>query len=129
MLATSEVGVAAARLNLVIEIGGSYNRTLTLRDSGGDLVDLTGCSAAMGIVDSDGESPTELLSLTSGNGRLVLGGTAGTVQIVLSDSDVRLLEDYTGGVYDLFVRFSASVVWPVLRGTVTLIPARTSAVP
>lgn len=120
--------MAAGTLNLVIEIGASYDRTLTLRDPAGALVNLTGCTAAADIRESSRDGAGVLCSLTSGNGRLVLGGSAGTIRLVLDEEATVAMEGSSTAVWDLFVRFDASTVWKIVRGTVTFEPRRTVVV-
>lgn len=120
--------MAAGRWDITLEVGASFDRTLTFRDGAGDLVDFTGASAAAAIKATDG---TELLSLTTGNGRLILGGAAGTLRVLLDDDATASLESAVddGARWDGFVRFDAATVWKVWRGTVRLEPRLTTSVP
>lgn len=50
-----------------------------------------------------------LLDRSTENGRIVLGGTAGTVQLLLSATETAAI-DWTKGVYDLEVEFADGTV-------------------
>ena len=53
--------------------------------------DLTGCSARM-IISANYSAATPLITLTSAsNGGLILGGTAGTIEIILTPAQTQLL--------------------------------------
>lgn len=120
--------MAAGKLTLALEVGASYDRTATLR-RGGVLVDLTGCTATAAIRSSDRDDATTLLALTTENGRIELGGAAGTLRLLLSEDDTLLLEGVRSAVWDLFVRFDADTVWKLFRGAVTIEARRTPTAP
>jgi hypothetical protein len=98
--------------------------------SGGELlyhppVNLTGFTARMQIRASLEDDDT-LASLTTENGGITLGGTAGTVALLLSATDTAAL-DFTSAVYDLELISSGGVVTRLLSGAVTLVPEVTRA--
>lgn len=90
--------------------------------SGGEVlyhppVNLTGYTARMQIRETV-ESTTTLVSLTELSG-ITLGGTAGTIAIVISATATALL-DFDSAVYDLEVVSAGGVVTPVAYGNVYL---------
>jgi hypothetical protein len=72
-------------------------------------VDLTGCTARAQI-RATVESPNTLLELTTENGRIALGGAAGTVALYVSDEDTATLPAGKA-------RWDLEIVW--LDGDVT----------
>lgn len=76
-----------AKLKLTIYQGATFRKRLTWTAPGGTPVDLTGCTARMQVRAEVG-SPTVLLSLTTVNGGITLGGALGAV----SDAEGKRLE-------------------------------------
>jgi hypothetical protein len=74
----------AARKDFYAEQGATFSRTLTWRDAAGALVDLTGYSAKMQVRAAYGAAEA-LLDLNTDNSGVVLGGPAGTIQILAAD--------------------------------------------
>ena len=76
--------MTAAIYNAICEQGATFSFPLALTDSTGNPLNLTGYSAEMqvrttvGIPNND-TCPNLVLSMSSGAGSIVLGGTAGTV--------------------------------------------------
>lgn len=116
--------MAAAKLKLVIEQGATFRKTLTWKaGTPATPVDLTGCTARMHIraVITDA---TPLLSLTTEDGGITLGGTAGTIVLYIRPT---VTEDitWTTAVYDLEIVFPAAPepdVRRLVHGTVTVTP-------
>lgn len=79
-------------------------------------VDLTGCIARMHIREFL-DAPTTLLELTTENGRLVLGGVTGKVDMIV-DATATTALTWTSGVYDLEIEFSNGEVRRLLQGAV-----------
>lgn len=91
--------------------------------SGGEVlyhppVNLTGFTARMQVRETI-ESTTTLVSLTTENGGVTLGGTAGTIDITITATATALL-DFDSAVYDLEVVSAGGVVTPVAYGNVYL---------
>lgn len=80
----------AGNYDIRVEQGATFNRVLTYRDSNAAAINLTNHAARM-QVRSSVISPTVLISLTTENGRIALGGTAGTVTLTLSATDTAAL--------------------------------------
>ena len=81
-------------------------------------VNLTGYTARMQI-RATAEASTALIELTTENGRIALGGTAGTITLTISATDTAAL---TAGraVYDLELVAANGTVTNLLGGVVTI---------
>ena len=84
----------------------------------GDPVDLTNYTARMQI-RSTKESSAVMSSLTTENGGISLGGSAGTISLSLTASATSLLIGQSG-VYDIELVSGEGVVYRLLEGVVTL---------
>lgn len=71
------------KVNLSINQGATFRHKFTWQDGKKRPVDLTGYTARLQARETI-ESPTVIVNLTSENGGIVLGGTAGTVSLYLS---------------------------------------------
>ena len=109
----------ASKYNIKIDKGSTFNLRLTWKDESGALVDLTGYTARMHIRDKVSSAST-LLELTTENSGIVLGGVAGTINIIITAS-ASTSATWTSGVYDLEL-VSGSYVKRMLQGNVTLDP-------
>lgn len=102
--------------NITCPQGATWDRTFTVT-VGGTALNLTGYTAAMQVRES-ADSATTLVSLTNGSG-ITLGGTAGTVAVVISSA-------VTAGVaagsysYDLELN-SGSTITRLLEGAFNVI--------
>ncbi len=83
-------------------------------------VDLTGCAARMQI-RSEVESPTVLLELSTTNGRIALGGAAGTATLTLDAATTAAL-DWDSGVWDLEITHPGGDVSRMAEGTASVSP-------
>jgi hypothetical protein len=83
-------------------------------------VDLTGCTARMQI-RSKIDSADILVSLTTENGGISLGGALGTVTIVMTATATAALT-WKSGVYDLEIVFGSGDVRRLLAGSVSVSP-------
>jgi hypothetical protein len=112
------VGAPAGSYNIICDAGATLTRTLTWKDSAGTLVNLSGYTGRM-QVRADVESASTVLSLTTANGGLTLGGAAGTVLITVSSTESATLTagDY---VYDLELVTAGGVVTRLVQGTFTV---------
>lgn len=99
--------------DIVADQGATFQRVLTWKDSNGAAVNLTGYSARMQVRrrPSDGEP---LVSLTTQNGRITLGGAAGTITLDCPASEM----DFVDGdwVYDLELESGSGVVTRLVMG-------------
>lgn len=109
--------MSAGKLNLIIEQGATFDEVLTWKDANDDPINLTNYTARMSIKDDyDG---AELLSLTTANQRLVLGGAAGTITFNVSATDTAALT-FDEAIYDLELEDSGGVVERLVEGNVKL---------
>lgn len=114
--------MAAFKLNLKIDQGATFTKQVTWKTgpAPGVAVDLTGCTARMHarakITDA-----VKLLDLTTANGGIVLGGSAGTVEIILTDEQTAAIT-WTSAVYDLEIEFADGTVRRLLQGSISVSP-------
>lgn len=101
-----------------IEQGSTFLRTITYKDSAGSPIDLSTYTARMQLRKNI-EDASAILELTTSNGRITLGGAAGTVQLTVSAADTASL-DPVEGVYDLEL-VVGSTVEKLLKGTFSVI--------
>lgn len=113
--------MAAFKYKLALNQGEDFDKTFPWK-AGNPLapVDLTGCTARMHI-RAKLESATPAIVLTTENGRILLGGTAGTVRIKLTATETSSLT-ITQGVYDLEIVYPDGRVRRLMSGTVTVSP-------
>ena len=113
--------MSASKLNLAIDQGATFRKTITWRAGVPSLpVDLTGCAARMQIRASV-SSADVLLSLTTENDGISLGGALGTVEIVVADTQSSGAT-WREGVYDLEIVLANGDVRRLLEGKVKLSP-------
>lgn len=112
--------MAAHKFKIQIDQGATYDKTLTWKAGENAAtavpVDLTGC-AARAQIRAEVESPTVLLDLTTENGRIELGGPAGTIRILIDAATTATIA-WESGVYDLEVVFTDGTVVRRLAGGV-----------
>lgn len=106
----------AATYDLFVEQGATFIKTITWKDSAGDEVNLTGYTARMQFRSSVNSS-TILASATTEDGRIVLGGAAGTIAITF-DADDTAAFNFVSAVYDLELESAAGFVTRLLEGGV-----------
>lgn len=114
-----------AKLKLTIYQGATFRKRLRWSTSGGAPIDLTGCTARM-QVRSDVESPDVLLELTTENSGITLGGTAGTIDLLVSDEDTTAIA-WESGVWDLEIVHPDGTVTRLAEGSVSVSPEVTRA--
>ena len=113
--------MAAFKLKLSIDQGATFTRQVTWKTGKpATPVDLTGCTARMQIREAI-ESPEVLVSLTTANGGITLGGPAGTVALRI-EADTTAAFEWRAGVFDLEIEFADGTVRRLLAGTVTVSP-------
>lgn len=111
--------MAATKLKLQIEQGADFTRVLTWKNKAtGEPVNLTGATARMHI-RSTIKAASPLLVLTTENNRILLGGTAGTITLDLSEQVTSGLT-WLSGVYDLEIVFPNGRVRRLIQGSVTV---------
>lgn len=113
--------MAAFKKNLKIDQGATFSDTVTWKaGTPAAAVNLTGCTARLQMRASL-TNPTVLVELTSVLGGIVLGGTAGTVQIKMTAAATAALT-WTRAVYDLEIIYADATVRRLLAGDVTVSP-------
>ena len=75
--------VRAASLNFILYPYATFTETTTLKDSNGDPIDLTGRTALMHVRREISDA-LPLLTLSTSDGSITLGGAAGTIVLNLS---------------------------------------------
>lgn len=103
---------------LLLDVDSSQFSTYV---SGGELVyptpiNLTGYTAQMQI-RSAVDSATALVTLTTSNGGIVLGGTAGTIELLITSTATAAF-DWEDAVYSLQLTSSGGVVAVLLQGSI-----------
>lgn len=122
----------AGRKDFSIEKGATFSRVISLKNSDDTAVNLTGYTARMKIKAAYSSS-SALVEMTTENGRITLGGTAGTITLLISATDTAALtanmeldksvaDPY---VYDLEL-VNGSVVDRTLEGNVFVYEEATS---
>lgn len=111
----------AAKLKLSIDQGATFTKTVTWKTGKPAVpVDLTGCTARMQIREKI-ESTAVLLELSTTDGRITLGGTAGTVNLRVEAVDTAAIT-WRSGVYDLEIEFTDGTVRRLFSGPVSVSP-------
>lgn len=99
--------MAASKLKLTIEQGATFKKVLTWKAGAVPApVDLTGCTARMHIrgVITD---TLPLITLTTENGGITLGGAAGTILLLITATATSAIT-WTAAVYDLEIILPAA---------------------
>jgi len=119
--------VRAGRLDLIdslaLEQGSLFSIVATWKDDADALINLTGYSARMQL-RKDYPSSAAVVDITeanSGQGQLVLGGAAGTINIRIQDEHTATL-DPGRYVYDLEVKASGGDWQRLLEGVADVMP-------
>lgn len=108
----------ASAWNIVCDQRATFTQTFTWRDLDDDLVDLTGYSSAlMEVRPAPGE--TAVLTLSTANSRITLGGAAGTIALSVDDAVTEALDPGTYQ-YDLTLTTTGGDVVRLLEGVFTV---------
>ena len=121
-MAVAKLDAQAGKLNIVIEQGTTFNPVLTYTDNATPpvAIDLTGYTARMQIkLKKTDPSFITGGELTTENGGIVLGGVAGTITLLITDT-VTAAFVFSNAVYDLELISSGSIVTRLLQGSATL---------
>lgn len=117
--------MSVARWNIEVDQRATLSEVHTWYDANNQLVDLTGYSALM-EVRTDPASAAVVFSASTANGRVLLGGTAGTVELNVPASVTQGLDPEVSYVYDLTLTSSAGDVTRLLDGVLTVSVAVTA---
>lgn len=108
----------AAKVNLQINQGATFRHKFTWKDSKGRAINLTGYIARLQARETI-ESDIAVLTLTTENGGVVLGGSAGTISLYLSDEATALVTAKKL-VYDLELEASNGDVVRLVSGSINV---------
>jgi len=111
--------MSAGFYHFIIEQGATFKKILTLKDSNSSAINLTGYSGAEMDLRLDQDASSEVLTLTTANGRITLGGAAGTLTLEISASDTAGLT-IGDGVYDLELTDANGKIDRILEGTYSI---------
>lgn len=89
--------MAAATKNFTIEQKATFRKVLTYRDRLKKPINLTGFGARMQIRDAAGALISDL---STANGKIVIGGSAGTIALTIPHTETALMTFGTA-LYDL----------------------------
>lgn len=89
----------AGRYDIEVQQGATFSLPLVWKASGA-LVNLTGYTARM-MIRADFDDVSPLVTLTTENGRIALGGALGTIDLTISAAVTAALTDWGKGFYDL----------------------------
>ncbi len=118
--------MAAFKVPLKIDQGASFSKLATWKVGTPAVpVDLTGCTA-LAHVRASLEAADILITMSTANGKIVLGGVAGTVEILLSAAETAAIT-WRSAVYDLEITFPDTTVRRLMYGSVTISPEVTRA--
>ena len=125
--------VTANEYNIVIEQGATFTLDITYKDSGGALIDLTNFDARMEVRTAY-DASSALVTLTSASGGsantsgISLGGAAGTISVVISETATKALTAPASNVYDLELVASNGAITRLIEGKATVSPGVTQSV-
>lgn len=108
--------MSAGYHHFIIEQGATFGQTLKLFDSSNTVINLTGYSSGRMSLKETPDATAKVLELLTTNGRMALGGTAGTVTLSISASDTKDLTP-DDGVFDLEIVSGSGIVSRLIEGT------------
>lgn len=113
----------AAALDIEIEQGATFQKSLVWKDSTGTPINLTGYTARM-MVRLKISDAAPLLTFTTENGGIALGGALGTIDItgLATLTDAIQTTKVLVGVYDLELVSPTGVVTRLIEGAAVIIP-------
>lgn len=114
------MSVQPAKYDFQIWKGATFNRRLTYLSAGtgSNPENLTGYTALLEIRNVP-EAVTPLFTLSTINSRIILGGSTGTIDLIISAADTATLS-WKGGVYDLILTSGGAVATALLQGKFTV---------
>lgn len=107
------------KYNMVCPQGSTFNQEMTYSINAVN-VNLTGYTARMQVRDKH-TSTSAVISLTTENSRITLGGSAGTITMSISAADTALLTPKTY-VYDLELISGGGEVTRIIEGKFVVTP-------
>lgn len=110
----------ASEYDFTADQGATFGTVLTWKDGNGTAINLTGYTARM-QVRADYDATEKVLELTTANGRITLGGAAGTITLNVAASVMGAV-NYGKYVYDIEVISGSGEVTRLLMGNFTIRP-------
>lgn len=86
----------------------------------GTPVDLTGYSADMQFRGTVEDTGIAIIDASTGNGKIVLGGTSGTITVTISSTTTSALADGLQMVWNLFLTSPSNIIYPLAAGPATV---------
>lgn len=108
----------AAKQNIVIEQGATFQLPLTLRGSNKRPINLTGHTAKLQIRESHA-SLDVLMELSTTNGKITITPASGRIDIVITDEETSAITWKTA-VYDLVLYAPDGTARRLIEGKVTV---------
>lgn len=106
----------AVTKNLTIEQKATFRKKMTYRDKFKKPINLTGYGARLQIRAADGSL---IADLSTQNGKIILGGAAGTIELVLTAAETTVMT-FATALYDLKLIAPNGDEIRMLQGKVTL---------
>jgi len=113
----------SAKHELRIEQGANFDVSITYYDSTGAVVNLTSYTARAKFRTT--YSDTAILTLTTENGGITLGGAAGTISLSVTATATAALSAPSKGVYDLELANPSGNVTRIMEGKYIVTPEAT----
>jgi len=127
--------VVANQYNIVVEQGATFKLTITYKDSEGDPIDLTNTDARMEIRQEYTSSAplvtidnSEVGGGTANISGILMGGAAGTIVIIISETETKALTAPATNVYDLELISQDGAITRLIEGKATVSPGVTKSV-
>lgn len=89
-------------------------------DINGNPINLTGYTATLTVRQTVNSIDPPVVMATTQNAQIVLGGTSGTIQVVLNASYTTTLPNPFQGVYDIFVYSASGVATRLFGGPISI---------
>lgn len=115
--------MSAVTYNLVIDKGATFQQRFTWKDSDGAVINLTGYTARMHIRETIAAATT-IVELTTENGRITLGGVAGTIDLEVAAAVTAAITQ-SSGFFDLEMVAPSGKVTRLVQGRVQFSPETT----
>lgn len=106
-------------VQLIIQKGATYKKSMVYKNEDQTLVDLTGFTAEMQIRTGFEIEPI-ILTLSTTNGRIILGGALGTIDLLIDKETTKLLAPAVKNIYDLELLSPSGEVIRLIEGIVTI---------
>lgn len=112
--------ITSENVQLFINQGSTFNRAFTWKDENAVAINLTGFSAKMQF-RFNVNSKVVLAELSTLNGKIVLGGVLGTIELIIPALETTNF-NWTKAIYDLELQSSTGEVFRVISGNVVVSP-------